>query len=355
MNPKFTGHRSPLNRSSLTFFIAALLLLFIVVGVHSGLLIFMQAHAWNEILVVHIVVFYWIAVALALTWFARLQIRKNYELPLRKLSEGFGKVAHGDFSVTILHTHPADRFDYLDDMIEDFNKMTAELGSIETLKTDFVSNVSHEMKTPLAVIKNYSELLQAESLDDRKRQEYASAIETSAGGLTDLISNILRLNRIENQKIVPEAAEFDLCRQLTDCILQFEEKWEEKQLDLDIDMAESAPIVTDESLLALVWNNLLSNAIKFTPAGGRITLSQHTENQHHLVTIRDTGIGMDEATASRIFEKFYQGDSSHHTEGNGLGLALVSRVLTLLHGEISVESQPGQGTAFTVSLPLILK
>ena len=236
-----------------------------------------------------------------------------------------------------------------------FNKMTAELGSIETLKTDFVSNVSHEMKTPLAVIKNYSELLQAESLDDRKRQEYASAIETSAGGLTDLISNILRLNRIENQKIVPEAAEFDLCRQLTDCILQFEEKWEEKQLDLDIDMAESAPIVTDESLLTLVWNNLLSNAIKFTPAGGRITLSQHTENQRHLVTIRDTGIGMDEATASRIFEKFYQGDSSHHTEGNGLGLALVSRVLTLLHGEISVESQPGQGTAFTVSLPLTLK
>ena len=278
-------------------------------------------------------------------------IRRHLLRPVRKLSEAAQQVAKGDFSVRLAPQRRDGKKDEFEVLFDDFNTMASELGSTETLKTDFIANVSHEMKTPLAVIKNYAELLQAPELAEGERMEYAQSIEDAASKMTELITNILRLNRIENQKIVPELKRYDVCRQLADCLLQFESRWEEKQIEPDFDLEDSAFINVDESLLELVWNNLMSNAVKFTEPGGRITVRERAEGGKVIVSFTDTGCGMSEETRKRIFDKFYQGDTSHATEGNGLGLALVQRVMTLLGGEITVESELGKGSTFAVLLP----
>ena len=267
------------------------------------------------------------------------------------MAEATSRVAGGDFSVYVPTVHTQDRWDYLDVMIVDFNKMVEELGSIETLKTDFVSNVSHEMKTPIAIIKNYAELLRLESLTEEQKEEYARNIEDAAVRLSTLISNILKLNKLENQRITPEVEAYDVCRQLCDCILQLEDAWEEKEIELETDMEDSAFVEEDESLLELVWNNLISNAVKFTSPGGTITVKQFSRQDTVTVSVSDTGCGMDAESMKHIFDKFYQADTSHSQEGNGLGLALVKRVLELLDGGIRVESEPGKGSTFSVTLP----
>ena len=278
-------------------------------------------------------------------------IRRNLLRPVRKLSEAAQQVAKGDFSVRLAPMRKDGMKDEFEVLFDDFNTMTEELSSTETLKTDFISNVSHEMKTPLAVIKNYAELLQAPELSEDDRLEYAQSVEEAASKMTELITNILRLNRIENQKIVPEIKRYDVCRQLADCLLQFESRWEEKRIKPDFDLEDSAYVSADESLLELVWNNLMSNAIKFTEPDGSVTVRQRTEGYKVVVSFTDTGCGISEEAQVRIFDKFYQGDTSHATEGNGLGLALVKRVMALLGGEIAVESELGKGSTFTVSLP----
>lgn len=236
-------------------------------------------------------------------------------------------------------------------MILDFNKMVEELGSVETLKTDFVSNVSHEMKTPIAVIKNYAEVLQTGKGTEEERLEYAQNIEEAAGRLSSLISNILRLNKLEHQQIDPEIESYDLCGQLEQCILNYEEMWDEKNLDLEVDMEEKAVVDADRSLMELVWNNLLSNAVKFTEPGGKVTVRQISSDGYAEVEVTDTGCGMSRENIRHIFDKFYQGDTSHSQEGNGLGLALVRRILVLMNGEISVVSEEGRGSTFTVRVP----
>lgn len=294
---------------------------------------------------------YWTAVAAGLTLFTRKKVKDTYEEPLHRLADATQQVAGGDFSVYVPTIHTADRLDYLDVMILDFNKMVEELGSVETLKTDFVSNVSHELKTPIAVIKNYAELLQMKNASDGEKAEYARNIEEAAGHLSALISNILKLNKLENQRIDPEIESYDLCGQLEECILQYEELWDEKELELEVDMEEKAVIQADPSLMELVWNNLLSNAIKFTEQGGKVTVRQATEAEYVEVSVSDTGCGMSKESIRHIFDKFYQGDTSHSKEGNGLGLALVKRILVLMNGDIQVVSQEGKGSTFTVKLP----
>lgn len=229
--------------------------------------------------------------------------------------------------------------------------MVEELGSVETLKTDFVSNVSHEMKTPIAIIKNYAELLQMKNVSEEEKLEYAENIREAAGKLSELISNILKLNKLENQRIDPEIESYDLCGQLEECILQYEELWDEKELELEVNIEEGAVIQADPSLMELVWNNLISNAIKFTEPGGKVTIRQTGTSDHVEVSVSDTGCGMSRESVRHIFDKFYQGDTSHSKEGNGLGLALVRRILDLMNGEILVISEKGKGSTFTVKLP----
>lgn len=335
----------------LSLFAICLGVLLLMSGIHTGLIVFMNQSGWNELAQTIVPMIYWGMVAVGLTLFTRKKIKDTYEEPLHKLAEATERVANGDFSVYVPTIHTQDKWDYLDVMLVDFNRMVEELGSIETLKTDFVSNVSHEMKTPIAIIKNYAELLQGERITESQRTEYAENIETAAVRLSGLISNILKLNKLENQRIDPEIESYDLCGQLEECILQYEELWDEKELELEVDIEEGAVIQADPSLMELVWNNLISNAIKFTEPGGKVTIRQTGTSDHVEVSVSDTGCGMSRESVRHIFDKFYQGDTSHSKEGNGLGLALVRRILDLMNGEIQVISEKGKGSTFTVKLP----
>lgn len=326
--------------------------LFLMSGIHVGLVVLMNKLGWNEIVQTVVPMVYWGCVAVGLTLFTRMKIKSTYEEPLHKLAEATEQVANGDFSVYVPTTHTSDRLDYLDVMILDFNKMVEELGSVETLKTDFVSNVSHEMKTPIAIIKNYAELLQTGKGTEEERIEYARSIEEAASRLSGLITNILRLNKLEHQRIDPEIETYDLCAQLEECILNYEDMWDEKDLELEVDIEEKTVVDADKNLMELVWNNLLSNAVKFTEPGGKVTVRQTSSDGYAVVEVTDTGCGMSRESIRHIFDKFYQGDTSHSKEGNGLGLALVSRILMLMDGEISAASEEGRGSTFTVRIPV---
>ena len=279
-------------------------------------------------------------------------IRRKYtvELPVRRITEAAEKLMQGDFSVRISEKKQFASDDTFCKIIRCFNKLAEELGSVETLRTDFIANVSHEMKTPLAVMQNYGTLLQQPDLSEEKRIEYAGGVSDGAKRLADMMTNILKLNRLENQQIYPNMATFDLTEQLCECLLQYENTWESSDISVETDLAQGVTVKADAELLSLVWNNLFSNAFKFTPAGGTVSVTLTATAHHAIVTVRDTGCGMTPEVGAHIFEKFYQGDNSHSTQGNGLGLALVKRVIDILHGEIVVESAVGDGTVFTVRI-----
>ena len=276
--------------------------------------------------------------------------KRMVERPVRKITEATAKIIEGDFSARIapISGLPAD--DGFQEIIACINQMAQELSGVETLRTDFIANVSHEMKTPLAVMQNYATLLQTPNLSEEKRVEYARAISDASRRLADMMTNILKLNRLENQQIYPNPTTFDLGEQLCESLLQYESVWERKGIEIETDIAEDILVSADAELLSLVWNNLFSNAFKFTEEGGRVTLSLVSEGAYATVKIADTGCGMSADVGAHIFEKFYQGDTSHATQGNGLGLALVKRVVDILEGEIGVESAVGVGTTFTVKI-----
>lgn len=268
--------------------------------------------------------------------------------PVRKLQVGLDAIAHGDLSVQIEPSHVNLSLDAVTDSV---NRMTRELQSVETLKTDFIANVSHEIKTPIAVMQNYSRVLQSEALPDADRQEYAKALSEAAMRLSVLITNILKLNRLENRQIALLPKPFDLSRQLTEVLLGFESVWEAKTIVFEPEIKDGVTVNSDAELLSIVWSNLLSNAFKFTEAGGSVTVTLTETDTDAIVAVKDTGCGISPETGRRIFEKFYQGDTSHATQGNGLGLALVKRIIDITGGSIAVESTEGKGSTFTVTLP----
>lgn len=333
-------------------FCAVFCVLLLMAGMHAGIVELMHVISAGGFLTTGVVISYWIAVSALFTLVTGNEMKRTYEAPMQRLAEAAEAVAHGDFSVYVPPLHTMDKLDYLDVMIMNFNTMVEELGSMETLKTDFFSNVSHEIKTPLAVISNCAQMLEKEELPEEKRKEYVETLIRTSRKLSRLITNILKLNKLEKQAICPAAETYDLCRQICDCALAFENIWEEKELEFEAEMEDRAFVEADKSLMELVWNNLFSNAVKFTRPGGRIVLKQRTVEGRVVVSVGDTGCGMTEETVKHIFDKFYQGDTSHATEGNGLGLALVLRVLELLNGTITVESELHRGTTFTVTLPV---
>ena len=334
-----------------SLFFVYLGVLLLMSGLHTGLLVGMDELGWPSWVQVYIPLLYWGSVAVGLTLFTRRQIRKTYEEPMQRLAKATRQVAEGDFSVYVPPTHTADKTDYLDQMILDFDQMVGELGSIETLKTDFFSDVSHEFKSPLAVISSNAELLQKSGELSTEQQENVENIRYATKRLANLIQNMLKLNKLEKQTIRPAPEAFDVCAQLCACAVQFEDDWEKKALEFEADLEDSALAYADPGLMELVWTNLLSNAIKFTPEGGTVTLTQRTEGGQVVVAVADTGCGMTTEVIRHIYDKFYQGDASHSTNGNGLGLALVWRILELSEGSITVESTPGKGSTFTVRLP----
>lgn len=269
------------------------------------------------------------------------------DMPVNKINDALKKITKGDFSVRLDTRSTAQNFS---EIMESINTMTEELSGVETLRTDFISNVSHEMKTPLAVIGNYGTLLQNPDLPEEQRLEYAKIITQSSKRLADLITNVLKLNKLENQQIYPQAQPYNLGEQLCECVLQFESTWESKEIELETQISEDVIVTADSELLSIVWNNLLSNAFKFTENGGKVGVTLKAEKNFATVTVWDTGCGMNTETGNHIFEKFYQGDTSHATQGNGLGLALVKRIIDITGGEVSVSSALGEGSKFTVKI-----
>lgn len=269
------------------------------------------------------------------------------ERPVKRITDATERIMQGDFSVRVkpMHGSGMEGFNQIGIAI---NQMAQELSGTETLRTDFIANVSHELKTPLAVMANLSTMLQRPGISEAEKNEYAKAIAEAARRLAQLITNILKLNKLENQQIFPQPKEFDLGEQLCECLLVFEDAWETKDLEIETDIEEDVRIKSDPELLSLVWNNLISNAVKFTPPGGKIGVSLKTDGNTVSVSVSDTGCGMKPEVGQHIFEKFYQGDTSHAAQGNGLGLALVKRVVDILNGEIGVQSIYGQGSTFTV-------
>lgn len=273
-----------------------------------------------------------------------------FDRPVRRIAEAARQIAGGDFSIRISPIRKDGKKDEIEVLIEDFNKMAEELTTIETLKTDFIANVSHELKSPLSVIQIYATAIQDDTMTLEERHEYGKKIVEAAKKLSELVTNILKINKLENQEIFPLSEPLD--EQLRECVLAFEELWEKKDILFIGDDIEDVEVNYDKSLLQLVWNNLISNAVKFTEEGGKVTISLKAADGFAVVTIKDTGCGMSEETAAHIFDKFYQGDTSHSTEGNGLGLTLVKKVINAVGGKISAVSQQDEGTTFIIKLKI---
>ena len=222
---------------------------------------------------------------------------------------------------------------------------------MKRLKSDFVANVSHEIKTPLAVIRSYTTALNNKSLPAEIRKEYIETFEKATDNLSSLISNILRLNKLENQAIELPSESYNLCIQLYNCALQFESLFEEKNIEFSVDAEDKAIIVSDKEMLEIGWNKLLSNALKYTASGGSVSIVQTLNADSITVSVSDTGCGITEETVKHIFDKFYQADTSHSGEGNGLGLALAHRIVEKSGGALTVQSELGKGSTFTVTIP----
>lgn len=284
-----------------------------------------------------------IAIGTVITIFVGRKVLK----PISDFSHATTHVAKGDFNIRLNYKG---RVDELREMVTNFNTMVTELESIETLRTDFVVTISHEFKTPLASIEGYAKMLQNPDITSEERLEYTEMITKSTKQLSALASNILKISNLESQEIIRDMTVFRLDEQIRQAILQLENQWENKKLNLNINLGPTN-FNGSEELMMQVWLNLIGNSIKFTPKNGEITISLDVEPTQIRVIISDTGIGISDMAQKRIFDKFYQEDSSRYTEGNGLGLALVKRILDLYKCEIKVESKPNEGSTFIVVLP----
>lgn len=273
-------------------------------------------------------------------------LSKIFVSPMMKLGDAMRKVAGGDFTVRLDCTS---KIRDVREVYGSFNTMVKELGNTETPQTDFVSNVSHEFKTPINAIEGYASLLQDSQLTDEQKNAYIDKIIFNTRRLSDLVGNILLLSKVNNQTISLKASTFRLDEQVRQSILALESKWEKKEIEFDIDLDEIEH-TGYENLLSHVWLNLIDNAVKFSPQNGQIRIRLKQLAGSVTFSIWDNGLPIPEADIDRIFNKFYQGDNSHASEGNGLGLALVRKIVAAAHGTINVTSSEDAGTEFVVAL-----
>lgn len=304
---------------------------------------------WLFSITLHIPSFLWLLfVSLVLGSVITSFLNWQFFGPISKLSDAMNRVAKGDFSVRLESKHP---FKEIRDIYDNFNLMTEELSATEILQTDFVSNVSHEFKTPISAIEGYATLLQNDSDNTpAEREQYVNKILFNTRRLSKLVHNILLLSKVDNQAILSNQTTFRLDEQIRQTIVLLEPAWDTKDLEFDVDM-DKIIYTSNEGMLSHVWSNLLGNAIKFSPQSGTIRLVLRQLPQQIQFVIQDQGPGISEAVQRHMFDKFYQGDSSHKEEGNGLGLALVKQIVTTYHGEIHAENIPEGGCRFTVTLP----
>lgn len=303
----------------------------------------------NQTVIALVMVAVVILLSTTCTIFDYLRRKITIQNPVNKILDATERLAEGDFSIRLDTDHTYGKYNDYDLIMENVNVVARELGKSEILKSDFISNVSHEIKTPIAIIQNCVTLMQSKDITEDERIGYAKTAEEATRRLNNLVTNILKLNKLENQEITKNYECFCLTGVLEKSILGFEEIIETKELFLDVQI-EDVTIVSNKTYLELVFNNLISNAIKFTENGGTIGISVTPISGGALVAVSDTGCGISKEDGARIFDKFYQGDTSHSQEGNGLGLPLVKKVIDVLGGKIMVQSELGKGTTFTIEL-----
>ncbi len=280
-------------------------------------------------------------------------IQKVILQPVQGMVAAMQRLEQGDFSVRMSCTgwmRPLELREYT----QAFNAAAEELESTELLRKDFINNFSHEFKTPITSMGGFADLLLEDpDMPPEERQEYLSIIGSESRRLAALANNVLALSRVESQTILTDAAPFDLTEQLRQIVLMMEQKWKKSgvKICLEENPGEDILCTGNESLLKEVWVNLLDNACKFSAQGSTVELRLGEESRNLLVEVTDQGIGMDDKTRRRMFDQFYQGDTSHKTEGNGLGLAMVKKIVALHEGTVAVQTEPGVGSTFTVRLP----
>lgn len=275
-------------------------------------------------------------------------VSKRSAKPLQDMMKATESIAKGDYSVRVEESGEGD----ICELLHSFNQMTAELGSTEMMRNDFINTFSHEFKTPIVSIRGFAKRLRNENLSPEKRKKYLEYIAEESERLSDLTSSVLLIARYENQKLVAEQTEYDLDEQIRNCILRMETLWSAKRITFEVDLPKLT-YINNLEMMDHVWMNLISNAIKFSHDGGYIFISSIQTANNIAVTIRDEGIGISPSEIGHIFDKFYQADTAHSSVGNGLGLSLVYRIVQLSGGSISVKSEVGRGTEFTVTLPAL--
>jgi signal transduction histidine kinase len=276
--------------------------------------------------------------------------------PITRISDGVKRVADGDFTVqlTLKHRNVNDNdnyFDEIDELSSNFNKMVNELNSMDYMRKDFMSNVSHEIKTPVAAITGFTEILLDGGLSTEEQREYLVYLNQESIRLSRLCENMLRMSRLDNQVIVDKNKEVKIDEQLRRCIIMLSEKWSDKEINFDLQL-DKCKILNNYDLLFQVWTNLIDNAIKYSATGSTIWVSAKVVDNYLIVKIRDEGIGMNPENLDKIYDKFYQCDESHKKQGSGLGLSIVKKIIELLEGNITCESELGKGTIMTVNLPV---
>ncbi|MBQ8320293.1 MAG: HAMP domain-containing histidine kinase [Clostridia bacterium] len=307
-----------------------------------------KASNWNYGVVTVVMFFVILTLSALCSMIEFLRHKWTVERNVEEILDATQRIAEGDFGVRLSISHSLSAYDDFDRIRENVNVLAKELSKTELLRSDFISAVSHELKTPLSVIRSYALALEDGGMDELKRKKYIKTLVAASDKLSNLVTNILKLNKLENAEILPESKPVNVTESLAECVLSMEEKIEAKKIELTCDLSEDVYLTAPEGLLELVWNNLLSNAVKFTNEGGAVSVTLRGGESGVAVRVTDSGVGFDAETGKHIFEKFYQGDTSRASEGNGLGLPLVKRVVDLLGGEISVESTLGKGTTFTV-------
>lgn len=268
--------------------------------------------------------------------------------PIDELAAATKAVAKGDFSVRV---NESTRSSELHELLRNYNIMAKELEGIELFRSDFINNFSHEFKTPIVSIRGFAKQLVSNDLTKEEQKKYAEIIVAESERLSGMAANVLLLSKLESQQLISDRTWFSLDEQIRSCILLLQKEWEEKNLSITVDLDEIS-FFGNEEIMSHIWINLLSNAIKYTHEGGSISILAKKEEENICVSVADNGIGMSKETLSKAFDKFYQGDSSHAARGNGLGLSLVRRIVTLCGGSVSAESTEGEGSVFTVRLPL---
>ena len=269
--------------------------------------------------------------------------------PVNKLINKMNRLAAGDFQVRLEYGDTISSIPVIKEFTTSFNKMAEELENTEFLRNDFINSFSHEFKTPIVSITGFANLIESGNLTEEQRVQYARAIREESMRLSSMATNVLLLTKVENQTILTNVSRFNLSEQVRSAVLLLEEKWTNKNVDLQLDFDEYM-IEANEELLKQVWINLIDNAVKFVPRCGTVELEVFDEGENLCVKVSNTGSEIPSEKREKIFSKFYQADESHATQGNGIGLAIVKRVVELHNGGVSVNSGNGM-TSFTVTLP----